>query len=819
MAGLISRTMRRFPLTLRFAVFVVLPLVCVSLYFYIDLHRGLPVRDEVLHNPFMSAAATIVRDADGVPQISAATDNDAFFAVGYVHAQDRLWQLELQRRLAKGTLSEIFGKDSLQQDVWFRTLGVYDAARSAWPALSKEAQASLTAYTAGINAGIAAQTKLPVEFRILHVEPQPWTEVDSLAWIKIFAFNLGGNFRAEMSRYLAAQALPEDKYKTFFPDYPGDAPTTIATAAPVRGDAAGMSRLLDFQRSLESQWSLGGRAVGSNAWVVAGKLTKDGGSLLANDPHLGLQIPSLWYAMKVKGNHLDVAGMSLVGLPLVVFGHNAHIAWGGTNMMADAQDLFLEHQDAHNPNAYEVDGHSEPFTMREEEIGIRADFPEQLHRSYLPFKLYVRSTRHGPVISDQFHVFDHPVSLRWTALDDRDTTYEAFYRLGYAGDWPAFESALHAMVAPALNLVYADRAGNIGYLGAGRIPLRKTGDGSLPSPGWDDSYAWTGYVPPERWPQSFNPVSGYIVTANNKIAGSDYPYFISRDWASPARAMRIEQMIVEGTASGRRLTLEDMQAMQGDKVDLPARKMMHALASFAPQGERQRAAWEVVRNWDGVMDADSQAAAIFQVWMRHFRRRLFAAPLQDAWKNPAQAAFSGNLGEGVTLDSLAQIVEQGGSPWCAKEADGRATLPACGKKLQESLQQAILELDKLTGSSDMGKWRWGAVQKTVYTHTPFSDFKPLDRLFEIRIGNGGSINTVDVADSQFVDKEGYLQKFGAAFRQIIALRQDSVTEYYMNSTGESGNVADAHYADMVQPFRDLRYHTLDTMKAAPPQHP
>ena len=822
--GGMLRSLGNFPLLLRFVLLVLLPLACVVLWIGFHMRQGLPPRSEILHNAALSAPVRITRDADGVPQIEAVTDTDAYFAIGYVHAEDRLWQLELQRRLARGTVSEIFGKESLQQDIWFRTLGIMDAAKSAWPALSNEAKASLTAYTAGINAVIAERRNLPPEFHIMQVEPQPWTEIDSLAWIKVFAFNLGGNFRTEMSRFLARQALPADQAATFFPDYPADAPVTVAgsgktstmPATPTTADAAGLGKLLAFQRDLETRWMLGGRAVGSNAWAVAGSHTADGTSYLANDPHLGLQIPSLWYALRVKGGRLDVAGMTLVGLPPVVFGHNGRIAWGGTNMMADAQDLYLEHADAHDANAYESNGQAIPFTVRTEDIAIRADFPEALHRAYKPYRLHVRSTRHGPVISDQFDVFDHPVSLHWTALADGDTTYEAFFRLAYAADWDSFRAALQPMVAPALNLVYADRRGHIGYLGIGRIPIRKNGDGSTPAAGWNDEHEWTAYVPPAQWPSSYDPPSGFIVSANNKVVGPDYPYFISRDWASPARAERILEMLGEKTAQGRRLGLEDMEAMQGDQIDVTARGMMTALQglSFTPQDERQRKAWDLLAGWHGDMSGNSAAASVFHSWMRHLRQRLFDTRLTAAWKTPLQAAYSADLGPNANLDTLARIVSHGDTPWCsnAKQPES-GNIPACGTVLATALDDALTELEKLTGSHDPADWQWGKVQKTVYAHTPFSGIKPMDRVFEMRIGNGGSVDTVDVAYSQFVDKEGYLQRFGAGFRLINALGRDGISAYYMNSTGESGNVADPHYADMVCPFRDVHYRALDAKPA------
>ena len=297
---------KKYPLASRFVMLIVLPLLAIAWFAVAKLKEELPPTSMVLTHTLMGSSASIERDDHGVPHITAGTDVDAYFAVGYAHGQDRLWQLELQRRMVQGRLSEIFGKDSVQQDTWFRTLGLYEAARSAWPSLSKEAQASLTAYSAGVNAAIAERHGLPIEFQILNVKPQPWTEIDSLAWIKMFALDLGGNFRLEIMRFLVNQSLPSKQAETFFSDYPSAAPTTVADQKTSAETVSGMAALLNFQKDMEAKYGLGGRAVGSNAWVVAGKHTQSGAAFLANDPHLGLQIPSLWYALSVKGKTLNV---------------------------------------------------------------------------------------------------------------------------------------------------------------------------------------------------------------------------------------------------------------------------------------------------------------------------------------------------------------------------------------------------------------------------------------------------------------------------------------------------------------------------------
>ncbi len=801
----------RHPLLVRVALFLLLPLGLVAAWLWVDLQRSLPETGVTLLQDGVSAATMLQRDAHGAVHIHATQDLDAYFAVGYAQAQDRLWQLQVQRWMVRGRLSEVFGRQSIDSDVWFRTLGLYESARTAWPALSPQAQASLTAYTRGVNAAITRTPSLPPEFRLLGVKPEPWSELDSLAWIKMFALSMGGNFRREIDRYVAGHALPAAQADVFFPGYPRY-PQQTPTTARVRSTDGALTALAVRQQRLQEQLQMPHPGTGSNAWAVQGRLTSDGGALLANDPHLALQIPSLWYAINVRSPGLTVSGMSLIGLPVVVFGRNEAIAWAGTNMMADTQDLFLERSDAEG-RRYQTPAGWTAFDVRVETIQVRADFPEELRRPYTGISLKVRRTGHGPVVSDYFDVFDSPVALRWTGLDDGDTSYEAFYRLGYAQDWTQFKRALEKHVAPALNMLYADRAGNIGYLAAGRIPIRSQGEGTAPAPGWDAGHAWKGYVPVEQWVQLYNPPAGYIVSANNRMVGVDYPYFISHDWASPARAMRIEQLLRQQVDAGRMLNPDDMKRIQADTLDLDAAALMDTLRQHLPRQGHAAVAAQYLQNWDGDMRGDSQAAALFHSWMRHFRQRLFRERLRGSWEVPQSTDIAVRLGEGVRSSQLNRLLQGDGEGWCDTGNDD--ALRSCARLLALSQEDALAELHKLRGDWSMRRWHWSTVQQTVYAHAPFSAMKPFNVVFERRVGNGGSSDTINVAASHFVEGEGYRQQFGAGFRQVIQMGPDTVVQDYMISTGQSGNPLSPHYADMVIPFHDGRYVPLDASLSAP----
>ena len=797
--------LKEYPLLSRFALFVVIPLLVLAAWGISHVRSSLPQQSGTLSVAGLRAPVEIHRDASGVPSIVAANDRDAFFALGYAHAQDRMWQLELQRRIASGRLSEVFGKDSIDQDIWFRTLGLMRSAREAWKALSPEAQDSLQAYTDGINAWLAGHPTLPMEFSMIGIKPEPWSVYDSLAWIKVFALNLGGNYRQEVERMLAKQMLDPHKFSTLYPNA-----QTVLAAQPqpkraVLSTAVSLQRLADFQETLERDFGLGGRYVGSNAWAVSGRLTADGGALLANDPHLGLQMPSLWYMAAIKGHRIDARGATIVGLPMVIFGRNRHIAWGGTNFMADVQDLYFEEASPDDASRYRTENGLESFQSTTELITVRQDFPAFLSSELQPLRIQVRSTRHGPVVSDLFKVFDYPVSMRWTALDADDTSYEAFYRLNYADNWDTFRQALAPLVAPTLNLLYADAAGNIGLMTAGRIPIRSAGSGEVPVSGWDGRNAWRGYIAPDAMPSRYNPASGVLVSANEKFFGAEYPYSINGEWAPPDRARRIEHLLLTLKAKPAELTPQAMGRIQTDTVSEPARRLLARMLRLQPSNDQQKRAFAHLRAWNGDMSRSSQAASIFNAWVRTLRRELMADELRGNWNRETHSRYVKNVAGDVGLDTLGAMLVDGPDSWCQNlDTPGHDT---CDEALDGSLNDALWDLLKMTGDSSMDDWEWGEWHSTVYKHTPFSSINVLRSVFERSIASGGSPDTVNVASYRYDRSGRFTQDFGASFRQVIGLGGKGGSHIYMNSTGQSGNIASAHYDDMVEPFRDGALYT------------
>ncbi|HEX6096254.1 MAG TPA: penicillin acylase family protein [Thermoanaerobaculia bacterium] len=790
---------RSFPLFKRFAAFVFLPLLVLGAVGAYRAWRSLP--DERIHlNAAGRGPVQIARDEHGVPALSAPTDEGVYFAMGYVHAQDRMWQLEFQRRVVQGRLSEVLGKKVIHQDAWMRTLGVHRSARSAWGALSEPAKRSLTAYADGVNAWLQEKHPLPVEFQLLGVQPEPWTPIDSLAWSKVFALNLAGNLDKETAKYVAQQNLTAEQADFFFA---GSGPAS----AVARNDAQAESiaRLGELQRSVEQALNIGGEYAGSNAWAVSGKLTRDGSAILANDPHLGLQMPSVWYPVVQEGKRLHASGMSLVGLPVVIFGRNRHIAWGGTNVMADVQDLYFERIEEKGRNRYLTDGSWQKVETTVEYIPVASEFPAALNKPLAPVRMEVRRTRNGPIISDINDRITQPISLRWTALVEGDKSYETFYSLSYAENWTSFRELFRGYVAPALNMLYADGGGNIGHLIVGKIPVRKSGDGSLPLPGWDAAYGWTGFIPFDELPATFNPEEGYIVSANDKSTGDDYPYFISDDYASPERAARIESLLREKAARSGRITLEDNQPIQADVVSLTARKLLPVLTSIKAKDARQQQALDLLRGWNGTMDKDSAAASIYNGWMRYLGSEVFASALQEDWARVRDHVYLNEVLGGAKPELVLRALTDPKETWCFRNA--KATTRRCDAMLSSTLDVALDELEKLT-DGDPASWKWGTIHRTAYKHQPFGQVKGLSSIFGRRVASGGGQDTIAVSSSVFKASEGYVGTLGAGFRQIMQVGRQKNAHLYMNSTGQSANVFSKHYADMVEPFENGLYYSL-----------
>ena len=772
---------------------IILMLVVVPLSGYLWLRTSLPQTSGAVRIAGLDGQVEIVRDRWGVPHIFAATDHDAFLALGYVHAQDRLWQMEMNRRIGAGRLSEFLGEATLEIDQFQRTLGYYRAAHSDYPALSERSRMALDAYAAGVNAWIGEGHLLPPEYLLLGVQPEPWTPYDSLVWEKMMSWDLGGDYEMELLRRQLGETLGPERAAQLLPPFPEDGVVILPDGVTADAWQQTAADLLALDRRLQLDFGRGGREIGSNNWVVAGTRTESGLPLLADDPHLSTSIPSIWYLAELQGDQIHAIGATFPGLPAIVIGHNERVAWGVTNVGPDTQDLYIEQINPANPNQYRVEDGWEELMVVEEIIVV--DGRDE------PLAWAARSTRHGPLISDVSGT-GAPVALRWVTLEAGDTTMDAFVGINYAANWQEVVDSLRFYVSPSQNMVYADIDGNIGYFAPGRIPIRSEGhNGMLPVPGWDSSAEWTGYIPFDELPQVYNPPAGFVATANNRVVGDEYPYLISNDWAPPYRAERIVTLIEEMSSGGETISAGDIAAIQADRFSAQVDDLLPFLLTVEPQDERQSRAVAYLQDWTGELALDSVAASIYEAWMLHLERALFADDLRgDLFEEMALRANPLFLTNVLNDPALALV-------WCDDVLT--VAVQSCEQQAQIALDLALEDLTTRLGS-DMAAWPWQRLHLTQYPHRPFSDVEYLKPLFHRSIGNGGDRYTVNVAPVTL--SSPYDQTHTPGYRHIVDL-SDLQNSRYIQTTGQSGNVLSSHYDDFIRPHRDVEYAPMQFGRA------
>ncbi|MHB9090990.1 MAG: penicillin acylase family protein, partial [Chloroflexota bacterium] len=591
---------------------------------YVVARRALPTESGAETVAGLHGTVEVLRDAEGVPHIYAQNDDDLFFAQGYVTAQDRLWQLEFNRRLVWGRLSELVGPQALEADQLFRLFGLGRAAADEELTLDGEARRALLAYGAGVNAYVSNHP-LPLEFHLLFTGFEPWRPVDSLAWAKMLAWQLSGNagselLRAELVAKFGAKAAAE-----LMPSIP--AGVVARTAPEVDYTTLGGSVRERFERVIGLVRPPSDE-LGSNNWAISGRRTASGRPILANDPHLGVQLPPVWYEVHLVGGGYDVAGFSLPGIPGVIIGHNQRIAWAVTNAGPDVQDFFVERRHPEDPSLFLFLGQWEEAKVVREEVRVRG------WRD--PVRLTIPYTRHGPVLNADTPE-EPPLALQWTAL--RPSRMGAsVLRLNRARNWGEFREALREFDVPSQNFLYADVDGNIGHQVPGLIPIRAKGDGLLPVPGWTGEYEWTGYVPYAELPSRFNPPEGYLATANNRVVDGSYPYLFTYEWAPPFRVERISQWLAESSD----FTAAKAGALQQDVHSLFAAWLVPRVlavgdralgGAFGPVDARTAAALAVLRAWNGNVAVDSPGASVYAVFYNRLIRNVFGDALgQDLAK-------------------------------------------------------------------------------------------------------------------------------------------------------------------------------------------
>ncbi len=758
----------KFRLLKALAKFVVALVVIAAIAGVYLFYRAMPAYSGAAALPGLTAETRVWRDAYGVPHIFAPSLDDAARALGYVHASERLYQMETQRRVGQGRIAEIAGPDLVGVDRLIRTLDFYRLAESSFAALSPWAQARLQAYADGVNAFLEThENALPPEFLILGDKPEPWKPADSLVWGKLMSLQLSSNYAMEGLRAKLLQKLPPEQARWLFPMPQADWPVTTSPVA--NPSHAELDSPADQLGALLPE-----RHGASNEWVVSGARTVTGKPILANDPHLEIGAPILWYLARVVTPEGSVKGATVPGLPVVLLGQNDRIAWGITNAYTDAQDLFVETIDPANANQYLTPDGPKPFVTRDETIHVKGGADVALH---------VRETRHGPVLSDvdadlaALAGAGKAMALAYTGLGGQDTTAESLLRVNAAHNWDEFLAALRFYQTPTQNLVYADVSGDIGYISPGLVPLRKSGDGLAPTDGASGQTDWIGTIPFEQWPQLHNPAAGFAFNANNALVADGHQPPLGQDWEEAFRARRIQQFF----DTIDKHSLDTSAAMQADHVSLAAKDLLPFLKGVTPSDERARQALALLAGWDGVTDKDRPEPLIFTAFLNALHRIMLVEKvgLSMSEKGPYAA---------TTLISLLRDHPS----WC--DAPGKPD-PDCRATLARALDEGLALVVKRDGA-DMSQWKWGHEHIALLQHTVYSHIPLLDRISDLSMPSSGDFYTLDRGGGFEVPADQpFARTHGAGFRGIYDL-SDPDNSRFVITTGESGHIFSPHYRDL-----------------------
>ncbi len=752
---------------------------------------GLPTLDGEAQVSGLTAPVEILRDDRGIVTIRAANPTDARFALGYVHAQDRLGQLEMLRRVVEGRLAEAVGRRALPFDKLMLSLDLAGQAERSLPALLPETQDALDAYARGINAYLEQhEGPWPPEFYIFGADPEPWRPAASLMWGKLKALQLSTNWNQEERYARLATALSPEQLQVLFPDLPADSATTLTGVGRAwresgrTGDPA-ETWLAALPEELRNPGA-------SNAWVLSGDKTDSGKPVLASDPHLGLTSPGIWYPVRIEMPGGVLAGVSSPGVPFLVMGHNGHIAWGMTTPYTDTQDLVREKIDPEDPERYLTPSGSEPFETRTVRIPLGDDEFE---------KVTLRRTRFGPVISDtttsSVATLDRVapdggevLSLAWTALQEADTSADALLLLNQARNWDDFVGAMSRLKAPQQNIFFADVDGNIGFYTPGLSPIREGHDGLVPVEGWTRERIWSGFVPFEKMPHALNPADGLLVNANNRLVGPDYPYELAAQWPPPHRAERILEALAQDSRHG----MDGMMALQLDARSSMARELLPYLLDARVEGAEAEEALRRLADWDGTMAADAAEPLLFSAWLRQINLALFADEL-------------GELADDFhhwNARAILHVLREAPA-WC--DLQDTPTVESCNELLGIALNSAI-QLIEARGGDGWQDLTWGDFHKARFPHQVFRHVPLVGGLLSEELATDGDFYTVSRGTPVFADKGRLFEHVhGASLRAVYDL-SDLDNSRFMVAPGISGHPLSRYRHSLAEDWRDGVYTKL-----------
>ena len=771
-------------------VSIILFLCIVAGLIYLTSAQTSPSGKRVIRS--LSDTVAITFDESDIPHIQAKSSSDALFALGYLHASERSWQMEVNRRLASGRLSEILGKETLAIDRFIRTLGIKHTAEKQFDRYPIATKRLLQSYADGVNAGNAhLGWALPLEYFLTGSQPGHWSPTDSVAWMLMMALDLGGNWHKELQRLELSQFLTTRQIWEVMPAYTPGEPVSNVDFAKIYRDINVFnpnsvardqkSKKLPATELTANEVPGGKDSIGSNNWALNGKLTSSGKPLLANDPHLGLSTPAIWYMAHLEAPGLNVIGATFPGIPGVVLGRTDKFAWSFTNTGPDVQDLYIEQLDPKNPGVYRGPDGPLPFTVRQEIIDIKGEISQ---------RFLVKETQHGPVISESYvrakRIIDtnrYALALRWTALDVENQSVAGLLDMNHAKDLDAFKKALRKNYAPMQNVVMADVDGNISYQAAGVAPKRTLHQGLYgvaPALGWEKQYDWTGYVPFEQLPNSSNPDANWIATANQKILASNDPNPLTGDWELPTRYDRIVELI-KGKSNH---DLASMKSMQADTLSLGATPLLGLFKSTQSKHPLAQQTSELIKNFDGDMRVNSSSALIFNAWADQLTRKLFSR---------LSYLFTENYGARSFRQALILHLQNPDSPWCNDPKTEQ--IESCADASNAALDQALEQLSAQLGSNPIN-WTWGNAHIAVSEHRPFSKVPVLGGLFNLRQPFPGDSFTINVGRLELLKADNPFETKQAASLRALYDLSDLEQSLFIYQTGQSGWVQSKLYRNM-----------------------
>ncbi len=790
-------------LALGAALVVAVPVVAAGAAYLIARATVTPLSGQ-LALPGLAGPVDIVRDREGVPHIQGQTLEDLYAGLGFVHAQDRLWQMELIRRAAQGRLSEVFGTPTVATDVFLRSLDFYGHVERTWTKLDARSRTALEAYARGVNAFLQRpvgllEARLPPEFLILRHQPEPWRAIDSIAALKMMALNLSTNMEHEITRLTyAAQGFGPAEIEDLMPTDDAKAPPLpdlrqLYTLRPLRSAAA-------LQPSSADDIITGGA---SNNWVVSGARSRTGKPLLANDPHLRLSAPSTWYfahttLVRPGAAPRNIAGASLAGTPLIVLGRSDTLAWGFTNTGADVQDIFIERLNPDNPGEYQTPEGWQRFVTDTVEIRVKGADTRTLHR---------RWSRHGPVLPESYRNLGallgptQVAALKWTALTDDDTTIVAGMLDPDLRTVNDYMMHMRPYIVPIQSMVAADSDGNIGMIAPGHVPIRDPANkvaGRAPVPGWDASYDWTSTIPFEDLPRRENPPDGAIGTANASIVGPDYPYLITLDWDTGYRQERINELILSRTNHD----VASMKAGQLDVLSLAVLRLKPLMLEAARRaGSTETETMARLAAWDSGMRGDAAEPLMFMAWLRETVRAIYADDLGPAFQrffNP-HAPVVQRLLEGKAT----------GRNWC--DDTTTTAVETCDMQISRALTAALTDLTKRYGG-DRRSWRWDTAHTALSDHQALGSLPVLGALFNVHVPSPGGPYTLDRGMVDFGAEPPFANR-GAASSRAVYDFADLDNSLFIHTTGQSGNPFSPFYRSLAERWSKGEYIRIPTQRA------